>query len=87
MNVEKLELYRIVSDDEKQCIAVEENELFNILEKRVQGGNPIGESWPFPNEEDMNEFKKKHDDGCKRNYWFMYDAYIDEDGRIWSAQK
>lgn len=86
MNVKKTELYIVTSDDEQQSIAVEQDELFNILELRKQGGDVVGESWPFCNEAEMADFKKKHDDGCKRNYWFMYHAYVNENGRIWSTQ-
>lgn len=84
MTISKMELYKVTSDDRDVCIAVEENELFNILEVR-SANDIVGEAWPFVNEKEMEDFKKKHDTGCKGLYWFKYHAYINNNGRIWST--
>lgn len=85
MTISKMELYRVTSDDQKVCIAVEENELFNILEV-VSPRDLNGEAWPFLSEKEMEDFKMKHDSGCKGLHWGRYHAYINEKGRLWTSE-
>ena len=84
MTINKTELYKVTSDLDDYCIAVEENEFFNILELR-NAQNIDGITWPFLNEKDMMDFKKSIDKLSKGDHWYMYHAYINENGKLWTA--